>query len=97
MGIGASTEVVDENVSAEHEYPNRKNEKTPLHIKISKQKEQCQSVTKEADVAGREPGIDGDRRDRKHEHACHFDGIDVHEIGYQCSREGKHAKIRLLI
>src|SRR6267142_5381420 len=92
----ASTEIVGENMSAQQKNPKRKDEKAPLQIRVSKQKEQSQPVTKEADVAGREPGIDGNRRDRKHEHPRHLDGVDIHEIGYQRPRERKHPRIEFL-
>jgi hypothetical protein len=72
----ASTEIVGENVRTQQKDPKRKNEKAPLQIGISKQTEQSQPLTKEADVAGRDTGIDGTRRDRKHEHSGHPDGVD---------------------
>src|SRR5262245_17117624 len=61
------------------------------------QKKQSQPITKESDVSWREPGVDGNRRGRKHERARHLGRVDVYEIGYQCPCKRKHAEVSCLM
>ena len=92
-GVPSRSQVIDENISAEQQYPERKNQKAPGYVLRSEQEEQRQYVAEDGNRAGSKVGIHGHSRGREILHRRHLGRIDVHQIGREPVQNKKHIRV----
>src|SRR5258705_7163145 len=92
-GHARRAEIVDEDLAAEQQHPQRKYKKAPIPILASEQEKQCQSESEERYVTRHELSLEGNCRRRHHEDCRHLDGVNVHQTEGQSPYKDKCIRI----
>ncbi len=97
IGLRVPTEVVDEDVHADQEDPERQYRETPADEKASHQQDQCQQESEKSDPARSNAGTDHDGRRGDHEYGSHLDRVHVRDNIRSSTREAKGGRIHQLL